>query len=273
MSSFYDFPVITSESSLPLFLISVGMHECQPPVARKDEYADDQIIYCTKGGGTLIADGVTYKIKPHMGFFMPKRHPHEYFPDGEAWDTHWVVFSGSAAEAMLGFLKFDGVRVFSLPDDEGIKELERLFYRMHESILSDRLYGVHTASGLLYSFLIELNRLINLKKGSNAPLSLILVKTLDYINEHCREKITLGRLSENAGVTKQYLCRLFRDEMDLRPMEYVAKRKMQEAKELLRDPERSIEGIAEELGFCSSSYFQKMFKKYEGITVGKYRKI
>ena len=55
-------------------------------------------------------------------------------------------------------------------------------------------------------------------------------------------------------------------------MEYIAKRRIQAAKELLTGTDRTIEDIAAETGFCTSSYFCKLFKKYEGITPTHFRK-
>ena len=55
-------------------------------------------------------------------------------------------------------------------------------------------------------------------------------------------------------------------------MEYIAKRRIQAAKELLTGTDMTIEDIAAETGFCTSSYFCKLFKKYEGITPTHFRK-
>ena len=269
MSGFFDFPIITNEIKLPLYLLSVGINEWQYHVIRKEGYPNHQIIYCTEGSGTLIVDGISYTIEPNMGFFLPPGYPHEYYSNGAIWDTHWVIFEGKMTEEVLKFLMFDGFKIFTLPQT---KELDKLIVRMHEMIRNDIFYGVHSASGILYSFIIELNRLINIKKKSNSTLSSITIKTIDYINTHCREKITLNQLSDNVGVSDQYLCRLFRNEMNLRPMEYVTKRKIQEAKKLLMNTDMKIDDIAETLSFCSTSYFHRLFKKYEGITAAKYRK-
>lgn len=267
---FYDFPIITDEYKLPLCLISVGLNDWQYHATRKEGYPNHQIIYCTRGSGTLILDGKEYLITPNMGFFLPKDYPHEYYSNGAVWDTHWVSITGFAAKDTLKLFGLEKPKVFTLPET---KELERHFRHMHEAVTGDKFYGVYKASGILYSFLIEFNRLMNKNRANSLAVSPILVKAVDYINEHYRDKITLDTLCEVCGVTKQYLCRLFRDELSVRPMEYIAKRKVQASRELLHDPNKSIDDIAEELGFCSGSYFNKVFKRCEGITAAKFRKI
>lgn len=54
-------------------------------------------------------------------------------------------------------------------------------------------------------------------------------------------------------------------------MEYIAKRRIQAAKELLTGSDITIDEIAAATGFCSASYFCKLFKRYEGITPSYFR--
>lgn len=265
---YYDYPILTGEYRLPLFVITVGLNEWQYHVIRDEGEGVHKIIYCLHGTGTLFFGGESYHITPGMGFVMPRGCPHEYYSNGNIWDTRWVCFDGFAADETAKIFKLDQPRIFTLYET---KDLERLHRNMHEAINSDRFYGTYRASGILYSFLVELNRLINVQSSSHGAVSLPLVRAVDYINIHYRERITLDSLSEAAGVSKQYICRLFRDEMSIRPMEYITKRKIQAARELLRTTDKRIDEIAEELGFCSASYFEKMFKRCEGMPAGKFR--
>ena len=56
-------------------------------------------------------------------------------------------------------------------------------------------------------------------------------------------------------------------------MEYIAQVRVQHAKELLVYTDKSIGQISDETGFQDSSYFSVVFKKYENVTPGEYRKI
>ena len=59
---FYDYPIISKESSLPVFLVSVGLNEWQYHVNcdKGDNYA--KALYCTKGSGVLIMNGEKHII-------------------------------------------------------------------------------------------------------------------------------------------------------------------------------------------------------------------
>ena len=97
------------------------------------------------------------------------------------------------------------------------------------------------------------------------------MKAVDHINYNYASPITLDDLCGAAGVSKQHLCLLFRNTLNMRPMEYAAKRRIQEAKALLMGTDKSIEEISEEVGFGSESYFCKLFKRYEGMTPTDFR--
>ena len=126
------------------------------------------------------------------------------------------------------------------------------------------------ASGYLYDFLIEFYRLIS-PVSTAVSTSPALMRAVDHINYSFASPITMEELCRVSGVSKQHLCLLFRNILSIRPMEYVAKRRIQEAKSLLTSTDDSIEEIAEKVGFGSESYFCKLFKRYEGITPSTFR--
>ena len=268
MPHFADDPIIGNEDRLPLYLVNMGKNDRQFHAVRPEGYWKPQIIYCTEGSGTLIVDGRTYLIEPFMGFFLPADYPHEYYTNGDIWDTHWVVPDGFSCDELLSEIGLSEPTVFHLSECE---DLERCFRRMHEALVNDSVFGNYKASGLLYDFLIELYRVISGKGVGGAP-SAAVVRAVDFIDINFHDPITLDQLSGTAGVTKQHLCRLFKSSLGCRPMEYITKRRLKEAKHLLIHTTLPIETIAEKVGFCSAGYLSQMFRRYNGITPGEYRR-
>lgn len=259
---FCDYPIIRSERELPLFLLNMGQQHCQDHIIRAAGYPCHQILYCTKGSGTLLLDGNKIHIPPNTAIFIPAGYPHEYYPDEDIWDIHWVVPEGFAADKILEHFGLTKPEIFELKET---KALEHIFRKMHDAIRSDSVFGNYRASGYLYDFLIEFYRIISAKTTSGTTNS-ALTKALDYINFNFALPISLDELCAVSGVSKQHLCLLFRNTLGSRPMEYIAKRRIQKAKELLTGTDKTIEQIALETGFCTASYFCKLFKRYEGIT-------
>lgn len=94
----------------------------------------------------------------------------------------------------------------------------------------------------------------------------------DYIFDHINEPISTDALAAFLRMNRTYLCNLFMRETGMTVNHYIASVKIDEAKRLMRVTHKSIAEIAEYLGFSSQSYFQKVFKKYTGVTPGEYRK-
>lgn len=94
----------------------------------------------------------------------------------------------------------------------------------------------------------------------------------DYIFDHINEPISTDALAAFLRMNRTYLCNLFMRETGMTVNHYIATVKIDEAKRLMRVTHKSIAEIAEYLGFSSQSYFQKVFKKYTGVTPGEYRK-
>lgn len=246
----------------------MGLQHCQDHIVRTEGYTNPQILYCTKGSGTLLIDGKSCIIQPNTAIFLPAFYPHEYYPNGDIWDIHWIVPSGYASDDILRQFGLTEPSVFSLSET---KMLEHIFRKMHEALRADSVFGNYRASGFLYDFLIEFYRLISSESSLSAPNS-ALMKAVDYINFHFASEITLDDLCAVSGVSKQYLCLLFKNTLGSRPMEYIAKRRIQAAKELLISTDKSVEVIAEEIGFCTASYFCKLFKRYEGMTPSAFKR-
>ena len=85
--------------------------------------------------------------------------------------------------------------------------------------------------------------------------SLPLDEAIEYIEQNYQKNIRLEDLCEVANVSKQHLCRLFKNTLQMRPMEYVTKVRIQHAKSLLITTNYSIKEIAEMVGFSDNSYF------------------
>lgn len=264
---FADDPIIGNEKKMPIYLVNIGKTMWQYHIIRPEGFWKPQIIYCTEGSGTLIFNGEKHRIEPYMGFYLPEDIPHEYYSDGDVWDTHWVVLDGFACKQMLSEMGLDRPKVFRLTDHE---ELERKFGKMHDALVRDNAFGNYRASALLYDFLIELYRILSGTDQNSSP-SAAVVRAVDYINAHYKEKVTLSDLSREAGITEQHLCRLFKKSLGCRPSEYIIKRRLKEVKRLLAHTRLPIETIALNTGFCSSGYLSMMFRRYEDTTPGEYR--
>ncbi|CBL08058.1 helix-turn-helix transcriptional regulator [Roseburia intestinalis] len=106
----------------------------------------------------------------------------------------------------------------------------------------------------------------------NELLSDKLKTILHYLDEHYTENISLDQLAEHFFISKYYLSREFKKEFGTTVIQYVLAKRINNAKELLRYSNSSIEEIAHLCGIDDASYFNKVFRKMEGCTASEYRK-
>ncbi len=93
----------------------------------------------------------------------------------------------------------------------------------------------------------------------------------NYIDAHFKEEITLDKLSEVTFLNKYHIVHAFKNYKGISPINYMIKKRIDEAKVLLVTTNMQISEIAYIVGFASQSYFAQSFKKATGISPIQYR--
>lgn len=92
-----------------------------------------------------------------------------------------------------------------------------------------------------------------------------------YIREHMEYVITIKEVAAYVHLNPSYFSVLFKSEMGMTFIDYVTHLRISRAKELLRDFSLSLDTISERIGLQTTSYFIRIFKKYEQMTPKQYR--
>lgn len=93
----------------------------------------------------------------------------------------------------------------------------------------------------------------------------------DLLTEHIRKKTDVEFYAEQLCISKQYLSLIVKEKTHVTVGKIISVMRVEEASRLLRDPELTLQQIAEELSFADQSSFGKFFKKHSGMTPMKYR--
>lgn len=96
-------------------------------------------------------------------------------------------------------------------------------------------------------------------------------KVLDYISLHINEEISAEAMAKQAGLSYAYFSRVFKQLIGRSFNDYLNFIRITEAERLLIATDLSITDIAGHTGFSSSSYFIKVFEKYQKISPTQFR--
>ncbi len=98
-----------------------------------------------------------------------------------------------------------------------------------------------------------------------------ILPALEHINRNYSEDIRLEQMSEMLGFDPSYFCRIFKSAVGATFTEYLNFVRICKSEWLLRRSDKSILEISEEVGFSSPTYYNRMFKKYKGLSPRAYR--
>lgn len=93
----------------------------------------------------------------------------------------------------------------------------------------------------------------------------------DYIDEKYIEEISLVSVASHFNYNSSYLCKTFKEKTGVSFWEYVSKIRIEKSKALLSETSKSIEQIAEMVGYNNRFSYIRTFKKYVAFTPGEYR--
>lgn len=97
-------------------------------------------------------------------------------------------------------------------------------------------------------------------------------RVMEFVDAHLNENIGLAALAAETGLSAHHFGKAFKASFGVPPGQYVTRRRIHRAKELLLSDHQSISQIAHALGFCSHSHLSDVFRRLTGMTPSEFRK-
>lgn len=210
---------------------------------------------------------------------------HEYLSDAPGGEKLILLFDiggYSQVSSLIPLLK-------TLPSYTHIKQKDYPLEsaRLHNYFWEiDRLYGASDEflQISVYSLVTLILAQIGSMHLSDAPVPIEaqdyqhknidkLVLVTNYIDSHRSDDLTVEKLADLAGFSKFHFERLFKSYMGISCYQYITKRRILMAKELLGDTDLSVMDIALRSGFFSLSTFNRVFKDVNGCSPTEFRKL
>ncbi|SDZ56173.1 Helix-turn-helix domain-containing protein [Evansella caseinilytica] len=124
-------------------------------------------------------------------------------------------------------------------------------------------------SGLIKKVVDEQLLHINAKEGQTKA---VIKTAMRYVDENLQEKLSLREVAEVVHLNPSYFSALFKEQTNVTFSEYVTRRRLEAAKNLLCTTDMTIAEVAEKVGYQTAKYFIKLFKEYERQTPSQYRR-
>lgn len=93
-----------------------------------------------------------------------------------------------------------------------------------------------------------------------------------YVSCHLYQKISLDEISAYAGMNKTYFCLFFKKHYGMPFTDYLNQKRLEMASAMLLKPDVSVADVAAACGYPTVTYFNRIFRKYKGITPSEFRK-
>ena len=151
-----------------------------------------------------------------------------------------------------------------------LKAIRQEYQDQEESFDAFIKAEVHRILALLYRERLLLNP--RYRREARARATRIL-PALEYIDTHYKEDITLSDLSRRLNLNESYFCRLFKKATNTSFVQYLNYVRVCKAEQLLCTTDMTISEVCYAVGFSTSSYFNRIFKKYKSCSPGLYKKI
>ncbi|MDR1092700.1 MAG: PocR ligand-binding domain-containing protein [Clostridiales bacterium] len=185
-----------------------------------------------------------------------------------------IVYDGS----LLGFMMFGQIVDAHMPAAESFDQIKRrcadlgidrtaLFSAYRELKFSDE-HLIASASNILEActHYAHFSRMIELETGQ-------LASEIDrYISERLDQKISVDTFCAKFNVSKNKLYFVSHQAFKMTVNEYILKKRIAKAKQLLVSTDEPIYIISAKIGVPDYNYFTKVFKKAVGMTPRRYRK-
>ena len=177
---------------------------------------------------------------------------------------YWIHFTGYDAERTLLRSGIEPNKVYAACRfDEVYPFYEKLFSEFR--LRSDDFE--YNAALLLRSIFYTVST--SLRSASSPRLD----KSIRYIHTHLRYPLSVEDLAAMDFLGVSRYRELFTAETGVSPTEYIARLRIERAKDLLIRTNMNISEVGESVGYVTRHYFQSAFKRRVGMTPGEYRRV
>lgn len=226
--------------------------------------------YTLQGEGEIIIHDQKIRLKPGYAFFVNIPSDHTYYlpKDSQEWEfIHITLYGEEVWRSYHEIVKEHG-NILRLNDNAYPNQL---IFKLFDKAVHEEIKDAFESSSLAYTFMMELKRYLMHANHSNKDIPESISNAVRYIQHNYANPIILDDIVEASGLSKYHFSRLFQSIMQITPMNFLTRIRLNKAIELMKQQDLTIEEIALRVGYSNGNYFTKVFRSIVGVSPGKYR--
>jgi len=254
-----------------------------------------RIYLITKGFGIIKHHGRMFELHPGGLYLIPCFTKVDFYCPESL--THYYIHFTARLDSGMDILSLFECRYEALPGEHNIDAavFERLLalnpnralveYDARKPIFPKALDWAHRLDEKKPpSNLLETNALLRLllavffthfdRVQTSARMDGLarFGRVLEYIGQNLHNPLSIKDLARISKLHPTYFSNLFSRLMGLSPVQYIARRRIEESQKILLSTDQTLYQIALRVGFSDEYYFSRTFKKIVGISPNFYRK-
>ncbi len=275
---------------LQLILLNVGYSVHNGDWNWKDISSPfSRLFYVNEGHAKINLPTGTYVLKPQYLYFIPPFTLHSY--ECDAYFSHFYIHIYEKQSTHIGILEkmqfplevpanqIDMTlieRLLKINPGRELKQYDPDSYdnppTLLQNIVQDKQrpeYFILETKGILFQLLSRFFKYASVKMNLTDDR---ILKVIKYIRSNIDKPIKLDELSEILHLSNDHFIRIFKKEMQCTPTQYINRKKIEKAQQMLIIENSAIKNVAYNLSFQNISYFNRLFKQLTNYTPTEYCK-
>ncbi|MBQ2841050.1 MAG: AraC family transcriptional regulator [Oscillospiraceae bacterium] len=235
-----------------------------------------QFVYTKRGSGEVIIADEVFPVSENDVIIVKRNEPHTFATYGDKLETYEVKFI--ILDDKADFLK-DAPRYFCHDTDGSIKRAlkqieseSETFDEFSREVISTEMYKIFLLIQREMSRKREIADIARNHHDDEEVSDELLDKVRAYIDENIDKNITVKDVSDFVCVEYKYFSHHFALRYGMRLKQYIRRKRIELAKELIANTDMNMTAVAERCGFGTIHYMTRVFKNEENLSPTEFRR-
>lgn len=264
----YSLTYILHNPNVSLSVAEIGWEQRFPGSSFGPLVRDYYILHVVVSGkGTLYIGNNKKEFKAGDCFIVPPNEKVKYDADTiDPCKYYWVGYTGTSAKELTTKANFTKENNY-VNTPTNFNEIASKIKTMVLLKVPDQSVSYYLLGNLyiLFSkFFSEEPQFEHTEEG-------YVEKAMKYIDTHYNENISIQNVSDYVVLERTYFFRLFKEQTNLSPKEYLTNVRIEQAKKLLKETNQPLSNISISVGYPNYLSFFNIFMKKVGVSPSEYR--